>query len=629
MTHEGIRIPLRAVRAARGRPVQGKEHVRLLLKAIEEPRMLIDTLKREQEQKAKQRYVESKAERQKVTDALRHKTPLEVDSSERVRARLAAIDPHDGLSLERIIGRSDLVPVAYFETGLRAARSVCRIELHSPAGSVTGYGTGFLISPDLMLTNNHVLPDRDTARFAIAQFNYENDAQRQPRPTRNFMLEPDRFFVTDRNLDFSLVAIATRAAEGVTLREFGYLQLWRESGKALVGECVSIIQHASGSPKVVAVRENKITNLVDHFIHYTTDTEPGSSGSPVMNDSWQVVALHHAGVPDPDNPEAYIANEGARVSSILKHLDKLRSGWTAAERALADTILSSATVTAGAGGIDIETPTVESYRDLKGFDTQFLEMHAVPLPKLGQALVGDTVDLNDGSGSLLHYTNFSLAMSKSRRLAFFTAVNIDGRHLVNLPRASDKWFFDPRIDPRYQSGPELYANNDLDRGHLVRRLDPVWGPRASRANDDTFHFTNCSPQHKNLNQKTWLSLEDYILGNAGAHGLRVCVFTGPVFRDDDLVYRGEFRIPAEFWKVVAIVKDDGTLSATAYLQTQKNLIDNLEFAFGAYKTYQVPVSRIERITQLDFGPLRSADPLGTFESSVAGRVIEGPQDLLL
>ena len=88
-------------------------------------------------------------------------------------------------------------------------------------------------------------------------------------------------------------------------------------------------------------------------------------------------------------------------------------------------------------------------------------------------------------------------------------------------------------------------------------------------------FTNCSPQHKNLNQKTWLDLEDYILRNADVHDLKVNVFTGPVFNQNDLIYRGKYLIPSEFWKVVTIIKnDDHSISSTAYLQTQKQLIEN-------------------------------------------------------
>lgn len=96
-----------------------------------------------------------------------------------------------------------------------------------------------------------------------------------------------------------------------------------------------------------------------------------------------------------------------------------------------------------------------------------------------------------------------------------------------------------------------------------------------------------------------------------------------------MIYRGSFQIPAEFWKVVCIVKQNGDLSATAYLQTQKNLIVNLEFAFGAYRTYRVTVARIERLTELDFGDLRHHDPISGQESGASGRVIRSPEDLIL
>ena len=270
----------------------------------------------------------------------------------------------------------------------------------------------------------------------------------------------------------------------------------------------------------------------------------------------------------------------------------------------------------------------EEYVDRLGYSKGFLGV-SVPLPKLSKKLQKDVAKAPKSKDPILRYTHFSVVMSQSRRLAYFTAVNIDGAQLQSIERAEDRWYFDPRLDRSFQSGPELYHQNELDRGHLVRRLDPVWGLDAARANEDTFHFTNCAPQHKHLNQRTWLNLEDYVLQNADKHDLKVSVFTGPVFRVDDIVYRDHYQIPAEFWKVVCIIKPDGQLSATAYLQTQKNLIIDLEFAFGAYRTYQVSVGRIEQLTELDFGDLRHHDPIAGLESSATGYVIDGPDDLLL
>ncbi|WP_328820864.1 DNA/RNA non-specific endonuclease [Peribacillus faecalis] len=253
---------------------------------------------------------------------------------------------------------------------------------------------------------------------------------------------------------------------------------------------------------------------------------------------------------------------------------------------------------------------LEWYELAEGYDANFLsKQYEVPLPELSNDLKEDIAPLLEG-GYILNYTHFSIVMSKSRRLAFYTAVNIDGSQQKDIKRGNDSWYYDPRIDEDFLAGPELYSNNDLDRGHLVRRRDPVWGTRAAAANEDTFHFTNCAPQHKNFNQKTWLDLEDYILNNAVTNNLKVNVFTGPVFKESDQTYRG-IQLPEEFWKIAVMIKHDGTLSATAYLQTQKNLLGRLDFSYGEYKTYQVAVSHVERLTGLDFGTLRDADPLGS------------------
>ena len=273
----------------------------------------------------------------------------------------------------------------------------------------------------------------------------------------------------------------------------------------------------------------------------------------------------------------------------------------------------------------------EWYKGSKGYDPSFLGP-AIPLPTIPRSRGADRAPLVGKRTYELKYTHFSLVMSKSRLLAFFTAVNIDGKNMIDLKRDRDVWYFDPRIDRQYQMGPEVYKHKDLDRGHLVRRLDPVWGPEAKTANEDTFHFTNCSPQHSMLNQRTWLGLEEYIMSGAKVNDLKVTVFTGPVFGDDDKLYLGKYRIPAEFWKVVAMVKTDGTLSATAYVQSQRDLISDLEaFMFGEYKTYQLPVRKVEQLTGLRFGRLSQHDPLETgpvARGSVA-RLIGGPEDLVL
>jgi endonuclease G, mitochondrial len=233
-------------------------------------------------------------------------------------------------------------------------------------------------------------------------------------------------------------------------------------------------------------------------------------------------------------------------------------------------------------------------------------------------------------GFSLDYTHVSVVMSKSRRLAIYTACNIDGQDEVTIHRRRSSWRIDPRIPREFQSDNTLYRSNPLDRGHLVRRLDPVWGTpqEASEAEVDTFHYTNAAPQHARLNQRTWLALEDHLLSSAIENNLRITVFTGPVFRESDVTYRGDYRIPEEFWKVVAMVAPSGKLHATAYRLSQRELIGDLEFAFGEFRTYQVSIATIEELTGLDFGNLSEVDPMAQTESAPV-RVINGIEDLML
>ena len=215
-------------------------------------------------------------------------------------------------------------------------------------------------------------------------------------------------------------------------------------------------------------------------------------------------------------------------------------------------------------------------------------------------------------------------------MALFTVSNIDGERSRKIKRKKDVWGFDPRIPEASQIGNELYQGNDLDRGHLVRRLDPAWGTlaEAQRGENDTFFFANCTPQHADFNQKLWLELEDYLLNNTDTRNFKACIFTGPIFTEEDRPYR-DALLPLAYWKVAVMIHDQrDALTATAYIVSQKDLLSRLEFVFGQFKTYQTPIAEIERRTNLDFGALKQFDPLGQQEAAGL-RALVSPEDLLL
>jgi endonuclease G len=273
------------------------------------------------------------------------------------------------------------------------------------------------------------------------------------------------------------------------------------------------------------------------------------------------------------------------------------------------------------------TPATQ-LEDRQGYSSDFLGDFLVPWPT---SLTPEDVYPLANPDNRLDYTHFSISMSRSRRIALYVGVNIDGASSVEIVRKQDAWAYDGRLPVEAQIGEDMYRDNLLDRGHLVRRQDPNWGTEAQAANLDTFHFTNCSPQMAAFNQKTWLELEDFILDNTRRWNARATIFTGPVLRTDDPVYR-DVQIPRAFWKVVAFLGDDGKPSASAYLIDQTRELDKLELMFGALRTYRRSVAQIGQLAGVDFGELVRYDGFSNEEQITGTRIealIQGPQDIRL
>jgi endonuclease G, mitochondrial len=259
--------------------------------------------------------------------------------------------------------------------------------------------------------------------------------------------------------------------------------------------------------------------------------------------------------------------------------------------------------------------------DRTGYDPTFLGPE-VPVPAL--ATPEPTV--------LLHYLHYSVLLRPDRRFAAVTALCMDGARLIQIDRDSDRWLFDPRVPREQQAGKEIYEDNDLDRGHLVRRTSAVWGDtveEAQRANDDTFYWTNAAPQAGAFNKgkALWLGLEDFVQRHADTFDRKLAVLAGPVLDVRDPPYRG-VQVPLRFWKVVAFVQD-GALAATGYLLDQSPLVDDLGAAFdeaaaageapplGAFRTFQVPIADIAALSGVVLDQLVAVDRMPVPPADVA------------
>jgi endonuclease G len=237
----------------------------------------------------------------------------------------------------------------------------------------------------------------------------------------------------------------------------------------------------------------------------------------------------------------------------------------------------------------------------------------------------------------LDYRHFSIVMHKTRRLPIVSAVNIDGptwkqinrctRVVTDPYEGAEVWYPDHRLAESEQCTQVDYdaMSHLFDRGHMVRREDPQWGPStlALEAMDDTFHFTNACPQHWKFNQRAafWQGIENYVLDGMRQTPERVTVFTGPIFTTKDPTY-GNVQVPLSFWKIVCRTTPDGSMRATGFIASQAEMIDDPREALTVrdwaiaqgepVAAYQVSIARIERRTGITFCPtVRAADTLST------------------
>jgi len=675
----------------------------------------------------KNRY-HSRAEKREL---LREGGPLKADDVEQVQkfqqrnmAKRASQVPHVVETvdpLERIIGSNDFRDRPGSQLENNAGSSVARIvELGRPGAEPAGYGTGFVIAPGLLITNNHVLPSRRQARLSAANMGYEKKDFNVERG-QIFNLNPDRFFVTNEELDYTIVAVDELNSENEKLGNWGRLPLIAETGKTLVGLNISIIQHPQGGHKRYASTNNEIVDRLDDFLHYQTDTEPGSSGSPGFNHLWEVVVLHHSGVWDEDsegkilniynqpwqndqglNMIKWVANEGVRISSIISDLSAIPlDGDDAAEqRELRDLILGVTmiedeidhSIEAKSGSMDnskladfndlqsthvVRQPSIQSsgtiniynapvtistkepkastlmvdssekfasatnHRELglekrlvfdenysrrQGYDPHFLNGFEIPFPKVDGDQMHEMLTDRYDNALILDYHHYSLAMNEKWQLAVWTAANADysSKMRWNISREDfgrDTWRTDPRISDAIQiEDKELYKPaKKFDLGHIIRRVDTAWGSTREEvvtANSDTFHFTNCSPQHERFNRSNlrgiWGKLENHIEQEVKADNNRSVIFSGPILDPDKSILHdfggGQFRVPMEFWKIVVVAEpsDDSPetqLRAFGFILEQKSSINvhGLEglnaqerFELDEFAVLQQPISFIEK-----------------------------------
>lgn len=218
------------------------------------------------------------------------------------------IDPKTKTPYEAIIGQENFAEIWWLEEALNASRKVARIKKSG------GYATGFMVSEDLFMTNHHVFGKEEDTYSARIQFNVKSKKNGAMGERDEWLCDAKDLFISNRGLDYALVRLQSKSGKKAGL-EWGYFDLSQETQLAK-NQRVNIIQHPAGRPQEIVFRDNQIKAIESKFIQYLTDTDYGSSGSPVLDDHFNVIAIHSRRAENPEVKGHWYRNQGYRISHI-------------------------------------------------------------------------------------------------------------------------------------------------------------------------------------------------------------------------------------------------------------------------------------------------------------------------
>jgi DNA/RNA endonuclease G (NUC1) len=510
--------------------------------------------------------------------------------------------------------------------------------------AVEGLGGGR--SLQLSIANPEELVGREVAVVGYPALDPRNDIPLQNRLFKSVFnvkrMQPGKLRPREETQSFGRVVSAIAHDSSTLGGNSGSAVVDVQSGEVVALHFAGVYLKANyGVPSYELARDPRV---VDAGVRFTGSI--ATRGTP-WDDAWDEADPPDEAPPD-GGPRPPALSAGSAVSWTIPVEVTIRVGGASAGDRVAVGVGPRGDGTADLAGVErmVEPFRDESYDGRQGYDERFLGIR-LRLPTVANKAVASK--LEDGT-IVLPYEHFSIVMHRQRRLALFAASNVDARPASKRPdpgkdyarRAltglgkndQEKWFTDPRIPGLHQLPDRFFTRDQgaFDKGHIVRREDVAWGrtyEELRRANGDTYHVTNCSPQVAGFNRSnlggTWGELENVVLEQAKADQ-KYSLFAGLVLDPNDKTFLGRdldgatrVQIPSRFWKVV-VARSGDRLTSFAFLLEQDLSDVNLEFAVPVkFRSMMISVPDLEKLLpDLRFPPeLHSSDE---FESEVGEAV---------
>lgn len=268
---------------------------------------------------------------------LRLNVTKDLESSE--SALEAGAPVMQGVDFERVgVFEASYRSLAWYQAGLKRAGSVARVEDRSQRPIATGMLIrGGDLNPQLgdeimLLTVAVAFATEEVRANLTFQTIAANEASISLHMQRDGG-EPRRYDVKEALWSSSVEELdATLARLSEPVEDVSPLPIAKDLPLADGQQRVYIIGHPLGGELAISLHDNLLLDHEPPKLHYRAATEPGSSGSPVFNDQFQVIGMHHAGGLNMPRlhgrPGTYPANEGIWIQSIIDALSEVDFGQT-------------------------------------------------------------------------------------------------------------------------------------------------------------------------------------------------------------------------------------------------------------------------------------------------------------